>query len=62
MLSVSKSQHSIWKIELTQVTVNSVDVVSSFDVISVIGHGKTVLITLILASNKAVPLQIVSKV
>ena len=62
MLSASKSQHGIWKIEFNEVLVNSVGDVSSSDVISVIRPRQTVLVALILSNNKSVPLQLVSKV
>ena len=59
---MSKSQHVIQKIEETYVPVNSVGVVSSLDVISVISPGQTVLFTLMLANNKSVSLQPVANV
>ena len=62
MLFISKSQHIITKIDLTQVPVNSVSVLFSSDFISAIRPGKIILVTLILANSKSVPLQPVSKV
>ena len=59
---MSKSQHVIQKIEETYVPVNSVGVVSSSDVISVISPGQTFLFTLMLTNNKSVSLQPVAKV
>ena len=62
MLSMSKSQHGIRKIEVTYVPVDSVGVVSSSDVISAIRPGQTVLVTLMLANNESGALQPVAKV
>ena len=62
MISMSKYQHGIRKIEVTYVLVNSVYVVSSSDVIFVICPGQTFLVTLMISNNKLVSLQSVAKV
>ena len=62
MLSMSISQHGIRNIELTYAPVNSVDVVSSSDVISAICPGKPFMVTLMLTNNESVELQPVAKV
>ena len=62
MISVSKYQHGIRKIEVTYVLVNSVCVVSSSDVIFIIYPGQTFLVTIMISNNKLVSLQPVDKV
>ena len=59
---MSKCQHSLWKIEVNEVLGNWVGVVSSSDVIFDIRPVQNILVTLIFANNKSVPLQYVSKV
>ena len=51
MLSISKLQHGICKVEVTYILVNSVGVVSSSDAISAIHSSKTFMVTLILTNN-----------
>ena len=62
MLSMSKSQHGIRKIEVTDVPVNSVGVVSSSDVISAISPEQTVLVTLMIFKNESGYFQTAAKV
>ena len=62
MLSVSKSQHGIQKIEVACVPVNSVGVISSCGVIYIILPGQTFLVTLMFANNGSGALQHVAKV
>ena len=62
MISMSKYQHNIRKIEVTYVLVNSVCVVSSSGVIFIIYPGQTFLVTLMISNNKLVSLQSVAKV
>ena len=62
MLYMSKSQQGIWKIEFTEVPVNSDGVFFSSDVISTICPFKNDLVARIVYNNKSVPLQPVTKV
>ena len=62
MLSMSKSQHVIRKIEVTYVPVNSVGVVYFYFFISSIRPVKNFLVDLILANNESGALQPVAKV
>ena len=62
MTYVYTSQRGIWNIEVTYVMFILVGVVSSYDVISAIFPGQTVLVTPIIARNKSRALQPVAKV